>query len=286
MREYLLERAMESGELGVRVRHRNRQRDEAYLQTPPQPHFPQSHPLMSNPQIVYPPLLNPGLCHPSTSHPQHVHPSQAHHPLHHPQASHPTISQSAQIQPLEIGTPQFNPLHPVRSHSALNRRRMFKSHHQMSHTERRYHGGEVSSARSGTRVTELRKLFETGPFQFDCSMNRVTSRPFAASFAHPATKERPAYPVHRNHSALPSRHADLYVEYAHSTRPSHCAHHHAHYAHSWQPHEDYAHPARPHPTHLHLAQSGPPRGHRSLYCDPWIYSRSTQEHIYEKVDQL
>ena len=169
------------------------------------------------------------------------------------------------------------------------RRRMFKSHHQMSHTERRYHGGEVSSVRSGTRVTELRKLFETGPFQFDRSMNKVTSRPFTASFAHPATQERPAHPahpVHRNHSALPAKHADLYVEYAHSTRPSHCAHHHAHYAHSCLPREDYAHPSRPHPTHLHLAQSRLPRGHRSLYCDPWIYSRSTQEHIYEKVDPI
>ena len=279
---------MESGELGVRVRHRHRQEEEAYLQTPPQPHFLQSHP----PQLVHPPLCNNHPSYPSTSHPQQVHPSQAHHSRHHPRP----IFHSEQIQPSEIGIPQPNPLYPVRSHAALNvnssgmnpcpRRWMFKSHHQMSHTERRYHGGKASSVRSGTRITDLRRLFEPGPSQFDRSMNRVISRPYAASFAHPATQERPAHPVHRNHSALLARHDDLYVQYAHSTRPSHCAHHHAHYAHSCRPHEDYAHPARPHPTHLHLAQSRRPRDYRFLYCDPWIYSRSTQEHIYEKIDQL
>ena len=84
MREYLLERAMESGELGVRVRHRHGHREEAYLQTPP-PHLPQSHPPMSSPQLVHAPLFNTHPSYPSTSHPQHVHPSQAHHPLHHPQ---------------------------------------------------------------------------------------------------------------------------------------------------------------------------------------------------------
>ena len=253
--------------LGVRMRHRHRRCEEVYLQTLSQPHPPQSHPAMFHPQQVYPPIsAQPPQ--PSTSHTQQFHPSQ-------------------------VGTPELSTQHPARSNSVPNvsstgfnsysRRRLFRPHHQMSHTRDRPHGVEVSALRSGTRVTELKKLFESDSIQPHCSVSKDIRLRFPSSFPHPIHPVQPSCSSHRSHFGVSARHADLYVQYAHSTHPALCTYPHAHFNHSDCPYEQHA---NPHPAHPPCAQPSRIQGSCSLYDCPWVYSRSTKEHVYEKVDQM